>query len=303
LDAIESGEPIGVSMACRVDYDVCSGCGNRARNRDEYCTKKTCKYGGCKENLGKTFSDGHTLRVFNPEPIFFDISYVAEPADRIAYSVAVIKQASVPDWICPRFSHEEVKQQYDLLKRLAKIESEIRRNPVKIANFHLRPFSDSIRNLASKYDHHRLVYGLAQNRIILPFEEFLQVFAGASSDDAIKVARKVRPYLQYVFNDLLNDYDCIEKLMNNKFVPQNSEEVYNFIGHISSNLNTFGFVKSSCVLSPAIRFAYPVLNRNLIKLAKEYAQYQLASLLVWPGDPLPLERIVIMNFSDVVEKK
>lgn len=85
LEMIEKGQDIPVSMACKVAYDECSGCGNKARHRGEYCTEDNCKYGGCRDNLTKVASDGHHLHVDNPHPSFFDISTVIKPADRIAY--------------------------------------------------------------------------------------------------------------------------------------------------------------------------------------------------------------------------
>ena len=72
-------------MACRVPYDVCSNCGNKAKTRAEYCTSDTCSRGGCKDNLTKVGEDGHILHVDNPNPTWFDISDVFRPADRIAY--------------------------------------------------------------------------------------------------------------------------------------------------------------------------------------------------------------------------
>lgn len=88
MEKLARGEDIPVSMACRVKHDVCSGCGNKAKSRDEYCGPDGhCKYGGCRDNLAKTFEDGHTLHVDNPEPAFFDISNVFRPADRIAYTL------------------------------------------------------------------------------------------------------------------------------------------------------------------------------------------------------------------------
>lgn len=95
LEKLARGEDIPVSMACRVPYDVCSGCGNRARTREEYCKEASCKLGGCDKNLTrliKTGSDVHVLHVQNESPTFFDISNVWRPADRIAY-------AGKADWL------------------------------------------------------------------------------------------------------------------------------------------------------------------------------------------------------------
>jgi hypothetical protein len=84
----------GVSMACRVPFDVCSGCGNQARTRAEYCREDTCKYGGCTNNLTKVADDGHILHVDNPSPTWFDISDVYRPADRIAYVMGEMQKAA-----------------------------------------------------------------------------------------------------------------------------------------------------------------------------------------------------------------
>ncbi len=84
----------GVSMACRVPFDVCSGCGNQARTRAEYCKEADCKYGGCYNNLTKVAADGHVLHVDNPTPTWFDISDVYRPADRIAYVMGEMQKAA-----------------------------------------------------------------------------------------------------------------------------------------------------------------------------------------------------------------
>lgn len=85
IEKLEKGEDLPGSMACRVPFDVCSSCKNKARTRNEYCGPQTCKHGGCRDNLAKVASDGHILHVDNPDPHFFDYSYVFRPADRTAY--------------------------------------------------------------------------------------------------------------------------------------------------------------------------------------------------------------------------
>jgi hypothetical protein len=88
VEKLARGDDIPVSMACSVPYDVCSGCHNKARTREEYCKEATCKYGGCYNNLTKLVkvaNDAHILHVDNTEPRFFDISGVWKPADRTAY--------------------------------------------------------------------------------------------------------------------------------------------------------------------------------------------------------------------------
>ena len=93
MEKLAKHEPLPVSMACSVAYDTCSGCGNKAKTRADYCDDDVCSYGGLKHNIGKTASDGHMLHADNPEPYFFDISHVFRPADRIAYAFGQLKQA------------------------------------------------------------------------------------------------------------------------------------------------------------------------------------------------------------------
>lgn len=100
---IERGDSYPGSMAIRVPYDVCSGCGNRAKTRAEYCGPELCKYGGLKDNIGKTFDDGTTLHADNPEGVFFDYSKVFRGADPISWATGQLKAASlnVEDHVFP----------------------------------------------------------------------------------------------------------------------------------------------------------------------------------------------------------
>lgn len=111
LEKLASGKDLAVSMACRVPYDVCSGCEKKARTRDEYCTEETCKYGGCKSNLTKVAEDGHVLHVDNPTPTWFDISDVYRPADRIAWG-------SKADWLQKAASADEFLPSHILAQKL-----------------------------------------------------------------------------------------------------------------------------------------------------------------------------------------
>lgn len=74
---IKSGEDIYVSMGCRVAYDQCSICGNKAPTRAQYCDH-------LRFNLRKILPDGRQVYALNPKPTFFDISIVAKPADPTA---------------------------------------------------------------------------------------------------------------------------------------------------------------------------------------------------------------------------
>ncbi len=77
---IQAGEPIFVSMGCKVDFDVCSICENHAQTRKDYCDH-------LRYNMKKILPDGRQVYALNPNPKFFDISIVARPADPTAFTL------------------------------------------------------------------------------------------------------------------------------------------------------------------------------------------------------------------------
>jgi len=70
------------SMACKVDYDECNVCGAHRKNRKDWETCDHLKY-----QFGKEAEDGTIIGTLNPEPRWFDMSFVDNPADRIAYDL------------------------------------------------------------------------------------------------------------------------------------------------------------------------------------------------------------------------
>lgn len=93
----ESYVAAGVAVHnCKVAYDICKTCRNKAKNRSEYCDH--AKYA-----MGQIMSDGRRVGVDNPRPKFFDISYVKRGADRAAKLLMKVASSSttvmrVPDW-------------------------------------------------------------------------------------------------------------------------------------------------------------------------------------------------------------
>lgn len=77
VDMLEKGLLPAVSMGCRVPYDVCSICGNKAPTVAQYCD---C----LRTQRLSTMADGRRVRMFNVEPVFHDISLVSSPADPAA---------------------------------------------------------------------------------------------------------------------------------------------------------------------------------------------------------------------------
>jgi hypothetical protein len=73
---------ISFSMACKVPFDTCTKCASRRKNRKDPNACDHLKY-----EFGKTEKDGTVIGTMNPDPLWFDISAVLRPADRIAWDL------------------------------------------------------------------------------------------------------------------------------------------------------------------------------------------------------------------------
>ena len=89
VERIAKDEFPAVSMGCKVKYDVCSICGNKAPSRKQYCNH-------AKYQLGEFTRNGKRIFVWNPSPKFFDISIVRRPADKHGYMMKKVAEA-VPE--------------------------------------------------------------------------------------------------------------------------------------------------------------------------------------------------------------
>lgn len=131
LTKLAAGESIPFSMSCRVPEDACSLCGNWAKHRGEYCDH-------LKYHMTEVIKSGHQVFAINDRPIFFDISRVFKPADRIAWSLR--KVASSDNFggaelaerlgvkIPPKFFEEfdpKMAAKLATAKKLAEIEKEV----------------------------------------------------------------------------------------------------------------------------------------------------------------------------------
>src|SRR5690606_2318621 len=72
-----------VSMGCRVPWDECSICKNRARNRGEYCAH-------LRYQMNRILEDGRRVCAYNWRPIFFDISFVPIGAEKASHVLAKV---------------------------------------------------------------------------------------------------------------------------------------------------------------------------------------------------------------------
>lgn len=222
LDKLASNVDVAVSMSCRVPYDVCSSCNNQARNRSEYCGPQTCKYGGCRDNLGRVFDDGFHLFVDNPKCAFFDLSDVSDTrgADRTAF---VTGKVASPDRI---IGGAELAEQLGLvppdylldpatlgavssLRKLA-ADPQVKHLPasswdecLKTREKRAHGFVRQAPNPGDDHARHRLVAELAQDGVVLPPARWLAYMTGAPLEKCASLfAHGVDPSRLLASNDL-----------------------------------------------------------------------------------------------------
>ena len=124
VDRVNSGDWPDWSMGCRVKYDICSNCGNKAKTRKEYC--RCLKF-----YLNRIHPEtGKHVHAINPRPNFFDISYVLIGADRT--SKTHMKVANLLGHIAAAVSSAELGELFynkSASDKTAEMEKEIPADP------------------------------------------------------------------------------------------------------------------------------------------------------------------------------
>jgi hypothetical protein len=212
MEKLANNDQIAVSMSCRVPNDVCNCCGNKARNRSEYCRGfdegGSCPGGGAFRKLGTVTADGTQLYVDNPQPTFFDISNVHRPADRTAYASGVVKAASFQKLVggaelaerygltdAP-FAARPDDRVWPLLRKLAGVEDRLAgtRHTDNLA------FSAAVRSPVAwaSVPFGPLLKAAAARHVLLPLDGFVAAAGGSPADAAAAAAT-----LPSVFRELV----------------------------------------------------------------------------------------------------
>ena len=218
----KEGKALSFSMSARVPYDICNVCDNKATKSANYCDH-------LKHRMNQYIPEFQKFAyAINDKPTFFDISRVANPADRIAHYIEYAfdddmkKAASAPGIIFSDelakaegvsiadafgFTRDPFKQK--LLEKLASEEQYVedvlsgkdvpqdeKYNFVKYAAaniFAKEELTDEELNKIRAVEPGTLFRKLARANILLPFNSFVAYSTGrdisdVESDPAIKYA-------------------------------------------------------------------------------------------------------------------
>ncbi|NDC55436.1 MAG: hypothetical protein EBZ69_01175 [Alphaproteobacteria bacterium] len=332
IEKLASGKDIPVSMACKIPFDKCSACGNKARTRAEYCDSIEngghCKAGGLKHNLGRVQADGHVLHADNPDPTFFDISHVFRPADRIAYVSGQLQKAasdrcfsgvelaeqlevSFPEYLVAESASKRAGEQYAALCKLAAAERELVNNSpgwaqmALASNQAVQPIGGLDGCLFAKMA--EVFRGLADAGVILSLRDFLSLTVKSANDALVAAVSNALPN---IFSTLVKEADIVDTLENNRFYPADyaSEPVRVWAEKVACTRSlTTQNVEKRAYLA-AIRNVKPTdfsmekraVNSAEIALAKHYALYKIAAFAVasekYQNNLLTANHCVLQNY-------
>ena len=332
MEKLAKGEDIAVSMACRVPFDVCSGCGNRARSRNDYCNGALCKHGGLKSNIGTVLEDGHILHADNPDPDFFDISRVFRPADRIAYTLGRLEKAAAAGQV---ISGAELAEEFGLdapaklsiganrstktaqqilcAHELAVLEQSLPTDGYlykegRAASMPAPPVVQFV--TTTKLAH--LVRALSQEEIILPVEEFLTIIYG-DTEKAASVATEVENQLPRIYTRLTLDRQQLESdAASNPYFTDSLDTPSEYRKWAAAIAPDYSYSPEHVTVraqratlrgltkTASVRQAPVSTNNSAEQLARQYALYKIASLLQFPaqkgGSELTLSACIMQNY-------
>ena len=309
MEKLANGSDIAVSMACRVPFDVCSGCGNKARNRNEYCTGALCKHGGLSSKIGTVLESGHILHADNPDPTFFDISKVFRPADRIAYTMGKLEKAAAAGTV---ISGAELAEDMQLSTPLdfsldgaasalvisqLKLAQQLNAAESSVAEWAHKAVacSPEVRSPSNIPDARfvtttkvaQMTRALAEQGIVLPVEEFLVMIQG-DAEKAASATAQVTRHLPGVYDRMLADGSFETAARNNPFISVENTHMGEYrklastlapdyslkSNHVESRIRKAALrgVKSSPGIEKAASFDGPGEA-----LARQYALYKVAA--------------------------
>lgn len=162
VDRVNDGDFPAVSMGCRIKYDVCSRCGNKAPTRAQYCDH-------VKFAMNQVNEDGTKNYVHNPSPSFFDISRVFRPADRTGFTLMKVAHAyEIRSSAEMGEDADDIDRKAAAIRKLSDIDKIVRGQPVASSS-NLSPDEQAVIRRFKSYVEPRLGTASA-----LPMDELLK---------------------------------------------------------------------------------------------------------------------------------
>ena len=310
VEKVANGEDIFFSMSCKIPGDHCSICGNFSKSRKVKEGGTDCRH--IKHQLSCLSKSGHRVGMINDHMVFFDISRVRVPADRIAYSLLKVAglgggadlddERALHVFDVPRIEGSDdlfgvhASKLSEVLHKLSNIEKRIEavgRAPNESLSFDpavMRHLSDDERSTLGK-DRGGIgksLAALADKKICLSLSDFVQLVLGDRAggyQNAMRLASESLPGMFTRLADEVDDDDDLpESVMDendNVAVPQRVSEMIDALrGGMS--LDDDPVARRVTVVSirklppPELKKAAALYDETADKMLRAYAAYKVA---------------------------
>ena len=292
------------SMASKQAEDICSWCKHHAKTDKDRCSHIPA-------NIGEINKLGEMCGMINPDPRWFEISYVRRPADRIGMSLGkVASDISRPmtsadylnlygDLYLPDdvLISKKAEDKRELLQKLAELEKHIEAvsnsTPVTRKDKFIKEHGHKLKHTANiddtsmdslrKMEPSLVLKTLADHGIIFSPEDFSKyLFDNRVHKNSVE---GMKSHLPSIYNKLNNE-DAGKAVNDEKFEPSQSgtvpEEVKKTVGklHEGHSLESGPAMRRMMmiIISGGSPTQEPTKQASDLEFAKQYATYKLAAL-------------------------
>lgn len=313
LDRLAHDKPLFFSMGCLTATDVCSVCGKRTSPAD---SQSRCDH--LKNDLLSYMEDGTQVHAITDHPIFYDISRVANPADKIAFSLAkvasatgsrqetVFQPATLSAALVDRLRGRRADRVSLVCKAAAEEKCVIGTDgllPVALPDEEEGRLLDSL----SK-DTPRVIFLLNKHRTVLPYPQFLRMAGGC--DDSLNPAMPlIGNALAGIFGQLAKDPQLSgfvddgtyegEETADQALLRRIAPLIARYSLEEQPRMNrTIHVIMMPVKQASERRLFTPSAGLLAAKLAREYARYQLSFMTENP-DPQSVRLTLANNHGNV----
>ncbi|HUX02942.1 MAG TPA: hypothetical protein VMY35_18440, partial [Phycisphaerae bacterium] len=331
LEKMARGEDPPFSMSCKVPYDICSACLNKAPSRAQYCDH-------LKDEMTHVKEAGHQIFAINDRPCFFDYSGVFRNADRIAFGLQKVASTGempeefipstmlaemwglkVPNSVLYDSSPRPVQEKLAAMERLAAMEKQIEAtgrlfNPEVDAGTANGSLPEDELDKLRSIDWNELMGALSQAKICLPMKDFFRLMLGNKYDSYAGELGNAQSLLPGIFSRMLKSGDGVEDVTGSpaydpamSLVPKSIRDVIESVKPgMSLGEGPVGRRLSVTIIrggGPARLHKAASVSDGISKtaqyMAKQYATYQLAFIRAQEGagDGLATGLALLQNYA------
>lgn len=306
IERLSKGLPLFFSMGCLCAGDVCSVCGRRTSPNDLI---NRCDH--LKHHIKSFMEDGTQVHAITDRPLFYDISRVSCPADKIAFSLAKVASDDsvvIPPAVIPvRFVDRLQGRKADRISLLCKlaaeevvIDSTGETLPITQPDEEEKRLLCSLSNQAPE-----VLYILHRRRAVLPFPQFMCLVGGPDMLDN-GMLDHIMGLLPSVNRNIVKDKDVAAFIDDGTWEgdcnasPSLVNKVEPLIARYSLDEGPVqvrvvrAVMRKEGKTASDKRIVTPAAGAAATGLAKEYARYQLSFITANP-DPRSIRLTLASN--------